>query len=137
MINQTTTEDGSQNAARTAEFQRSLLQRAGGALTVEQVRSLLGCDSGRSVREAVVARRLIAMDVAGIELFPAFQFDKDDVAPGIALVLSEAPNTSPWAILQFFVEGDEALGDDLPMDLIKRGPDEIARAARFARTLEY
>ena len=128
--------DGGQNLTRTAEYRLTMLQRAGGAFTAAQVKSMLGCTSAENVREAVAAHRLLAVDVTGVMLFPAFQFDENRVVPGMAAVLSAAPKTNPWAVLQFFVAGDEGLGDDLPMDLVKGGRDDIARASRFARTLE-
>ena len=126
----------SERSARAAEFQRDILKRAGGALTEEQVRLMLGHQFITDVRQATAAHRLLAVHVDGVELFPAFQFEGDSVIPGMEAVLERLPNTSPWAILQFFVQGDEGLGDDLPMDLLRRGPGDIERAARFARTLE-
>jgi len=122
--------------ARTAEFKRDLLQRAGGTLTTEQVRELLGHKSVQAVHKAVAAHRLLAVDDSGTKLFPAFQFDGGQILPGMAHILAAAPSASTWALLQFLVEGDEGLGPDRPIDLIKAGPEDLARAARFARTLE-
>jgi hypothetical protein len=123
MADEPADEDQTGRLARTAEFQRDLLQRAGGAFTTEKIRSTLGYKSAQAVNEAVTCRRLLVVDVDGTRLFPAFQFHGGSIVPGMADVLSAAPNTGPWELLQFFVAGDEGLGDDLPMDLIRHGPD--------------
>jgi hypothetical protein len=128
--------DAAERLVRTAEFKRDLLQRAGGSLTAEQVRTLLGYKSFPAVHKAVAARRLLVLDDNGIKLFPAFQFDGSHILPGIADILAAAPNTSFWASLQFLVDGDERLGPERPMGLIKGGRDSCARAVRRARTLE-
>lgn len=122
--------------ARTAEFKRDLVDRAGGALTAEQVQKLLGYKSVQATHKAVASRRLLAVDDNGRKLFPAFQFDGAAIAPGMAAVLTATPTTSPWALLQFMVDGDEGLGDQRPMDMVKGGPREIERLVRFASTLE-
>ena len=122
--------------ARTAEFKRDLVERAGGALTTEQVQKLLGYRSVQAVHKAVASRRLLAVDDNGRKLFPAYQFDGGSVAPGMAAVLAAASTTSPWALLQFMVDGDEGLGDERPKDMVKGGAETIKRLARFASTLE-
>jgi hypothetical protein len=128
--------EAAQQLARTAEFKRELLQRAGGQMTTKQVRNLLGYKSVQAVHKAVVSRRVLAVDDNGTKLFPAFQFDGDHVIVGMAAILAATPTTSPWALLQFLVEGDDGLGDDRPIDLIRGGLDSVQRLARFARTLE-
>lgn len=121
---------------RTAEFKRDLIDRAGGALTAEQVQKLLGHKSMQAVYKAIASRRLLAVDDNGRKLFPAFQFDGSSVASGMAAVLVATPSTSPWVLLQFMVDGDEGLGDDQPMDMVKGGGETIKRLIRFASTLE-
>lgn len=122
--------------ARTAEFKRGLVEQAGGALTAEQVQKLLGYKSVQAVHKAVASRRLLAVDDNGRKLFPAFQFDGAAIAPGIPAVLAAVPTTSPWALIQFMVEGDEGLGDERPMGMVKGGPKTVERLVRFASTLE-
>lgn len=121
--------------ARTAAFKREMIERAGGALTAEEVRTLLGYKSVQAVHKAVANRRLLVVDDNGRKLFPAFQFDGAGIAPGIGPVLEASPTTRGWAMLQFLVDGDEGLGDEDPMDMVKGDPDTIARLARFAATL--
>lgn len=119
-----------------AAYKASLLTLAGGALSAEDVRSMLGYASTHEVLEAVAARRLLALELNGANVFPAFQFEGGGTVPGVAEILSATPNTGPWELLQYMVKGDEGLGSDLPMDLVHGSPDEIERAVRFARTLE-
>lgn len=128
--------DAAERLVRTAEFKRDLLQRAGGSLTAEQVRTLLGYKSVQAVYKAVAVGRLLVLDDNGTKLFPAFQFDGSHILPGMADFLAAAPDTSPWALLQFMVDGAEGLGPERPMNLVKSGRDACARTVSFARTLE-
>ena len=122
--------------SRTAEFKRVLVERAGGALTARQVQKLLGYRSVQAVHKAVASRRLFAVDDNGRKLFPAFQFDGSSVVSGMAAVLAVTPTTSPWALLQFMVDGDEGLGDEQPTNMVSGGAETIKRLIRFASTLE-
>lgn len=122
--------------ARTAEFKRDLIERAGGALTAEDVRKLLGHKTVQAVHKAVASRRLLCVDDNGRKLFPAFQFDGAAPVSGMAAVLAATPTTKPWALLQFMVDGDEGLGDERPTDMIKGGAEAMERLVRFASTLE-
>lgn len=125
-----------ESLARTAEFKRDLIDRAGGALTSEQVRKLLGYKSVQAVHKAAASGRLLAVDDNGRPLYPAFQFDGAAILPGIATVISATPTTKPWALLQFMVDGDEGLGDERPMDMLKGGAAAFDRLVRFAGKLE-
>lgn len=129
-------QEAAERLAQAAEFRRDLLARSGGALSTEQVRTLLGYKSTQAVHKAVAARRLLAVDDNGTRRFPAFQFDGASLRPALAAILAAAPGASPWALLQFLIEGDEGLGTDRPIALLDGGPDAIARLVRFARTLD-
>lgn len=122
--------------ARTAEFKRDLIDRAGGALTAEQVRQLLGHKSVQAVHKAIASRRLLVVDDNGRKLFPAFQFDGAAIVPGIAALLAATPNTATWALLQFLVDGDEGLEGEHPIEMLKGPPEALDRLVSFARTLE-
>ena len=122
------------NQERVADFNRDMWFRAGGALTIHQAAGVLG--SMEAVNEAVAARELLCVEDDGANLYPAFQFQDSGVAPGMGEVLKATPNTSPWELLQFFVAGDEGLGSDSPMELIKGSLEDIERAVRFARVGE-
>ena len=120
----------------TAEFKRRMLTGAGGALTAAQVREVLGHKSLQAVYKAVKERRLLMVEDNGQQLFPAFQFHEGLVSPVVPALLKAAPNTDGWGILQFLTSGDQGLGDQRPLALIKGGPDDVSRVIRFARTLE-
>jgi len=120
---------------RETEFKREMLERAGGGLTIEEVKARLRYDSTLSVFDAAESRLLLAVDDDGTKLFPAFQFDGDQIHSGMREILEITQNASAWAILQYMVEGDEGLGSDLPMHLIRQGDEAVERAVRFAHTL--
>jgi len=125
-----------EGSTRATGFKREMLELAGGGLTVGDVQTRLQYPTTRAVCDAVESRRLLAVDDNGTKLFPAFQFDGGQIIPAMNDILQAVPNANPWAILQYMVRGDEGLGDDLPMDLIRQGDHAIERAVRFARTLE-
>jgi len=128
--------NAAERLAQAAAFKRDLVERAGGALTTDGVRGLLGYKSTQAVHKAVAARRLFCVDDNGTRLFPAFQFDGASIRPAMAAVLAAAPQASGWALLQFLVEGDEGLGADRPLALLDGGPQAVERLARFVRTLD-
>lgn len=122
--------------SRAAEFKRDLIKRAGGALTADDVKNLLGHKTVQAVHKAVGSRRLFVVDDNGRKLFPAFQFDGDSIARGMGAVLAATPTTNPWALLQFMVDGDEGLGGEQPISMVKGNAETIKRLVRFASTLE-
>ncbi|CAM4204498.1 hypothetical protein NOLU111490_12815 [Novosphingobium lubricantis] len=117
-------------------FKRRMIDAAGGALTAERVRTLLGHKTIQAVYKAVKDRRLLMVEDNGTKLFPVFQFDGNAILPGIAKVLSAAPHTTGWAILQFLIGGDEGLDGMSPIELLKGSDAEVERIVRFARALE-
>ena len=123
-------------ARRTAAFKRDLLTRAGGVLTTAQVRERLGWRSDRAVLRAAATRRLLAVDARRRKLFPAFQFIGDAVLPSVAKALAAAPNTTAWAMLQFFLDGDEALGEERPIEMLRGGEAAVSRLVRLAGRLD-
>ena len=100
------------------------------------MRKLLGYKSVQAVHKAVASGRLLAVDDNGRALHPAFQFDGAAIIPGMAAVLAATPTTKPWALLQFMVEGDEGLGDERPIDMLKGDPETVRRLVRFAAKSE-
>ncbi|PQA88326.1 hypothetical protein CW354_08480 [Marinicaulis flavus] len=125
-----------EDAANAVRFRQRMLKAAGGALKAEDVRQLLGYKSVQAVYKAANNRRMLVVEDGGVKLFPKFQFAGGVLNPAIADVLGAAPNTSGWAILQFLVSGDEGLGKASPIALLRKGPAEAERVARFARALE-
>jgi hypothetical protein len=134
------TEDGDptlkNSIVAAAEFKRRLLAAAGGALSADEVREILGHKTVQAVYKAARERRLLMVDDNGRKLFPAFQFEGDQVAPAVPEILSAAPHTDGWRMLQFLVSGDEGLGTARPIDLLRGKAEDVRRVKRFARTLE-
>lgn len=117
-------------------FKRQMIDAAGGALTAEKVRTLLGHKTIQAVYKAVKDRRLLMVEDNGTKLFPVFQFDGNAILPGISKVLNATPQTTGWVILQYLVGGDEGLDGMRPIELLKGSDAEVERVVRFARTLE-
>lgn len=116
-------------------FKRRMIEQAGGAFDAEAVRKLLGHKTVQAVYKAARDRRLLMVEDNGAKLFPAFQFDGDTIRPAIPRILAAVPDATGWALLQFLVSGDEGLGNERPIDLLKRDEADIARVIRFAQTL--
>ena len=127
---------GVEPPADAALFKHRLLKAAGGAYDAEEVRVLLGWEALEAVYEAARDRRLLMVDLGDAGVFPARQFRDGAVSPALALILAAAPVTRPWGVLQFLVAGDEALGSDLPIDLLWSCAADVKRVVRVARTLE-
>ena len=123
-------------ARRTAAFKRDLLARAGEVLTTAQVRERLGWRSDHAVLRAAATRRLLAVGARPRKLFPAFQLVGDAVLPSVAKVLAAAPNITAWVMLQFFVDGDEALGEERPIEMLRGDEAAVSRLVRFAGRLD-
>lgn len=119
--------------ARGAAFKKRMIESSGGVLTAEQVRDLLGYET---VEQAVADRLMLAVDDNGTRLFPAFQFDGDTLRPVMACILTAAPNSSGWTLLQYLVSGDEGLGLCKPINMLNGGPEDIDLVLRFARVLD-
>ncbi len=128
--------EAAEKITRAIAFKRRMIEAAGGALTAEKVRELLGHKTIQAVYKAVKDRRLLMVEDNGTKLFPAFQFDGNAILPGIAGVLGAAPQTSGWAVLQFLVAGDEGLDGAKPIDLLRGSAADVEQVVRFARTLE-
>lgn len=116
-------------------FKRRMIEQAGGAFDAEAVRKLLGHKTVQAVYKAARDRRLLMVEDNGAKLFPAFQFDGDTIRPAIPRILAAVPDATGWTLLQFLVSGDEGLGNERPIDLLKRDEADIARVIRFAQTL--
>ncbi len=76
--------DAANRVTNTIAFKRRMLDAAGGALTAEQVRALLGHKTIQTVYQAAKDRRSLMVEDRETKLFPAFQFD------GNAIHLQEA-----------------------------------------------
>ena len=114
-------------------FKRRMIEGAGGAFDAEAVRRLLGHKTVQAVYKAAREHRLLMVDDNGSKLFPACQFDGNAVRPAIGRILAASADLGGWAVLQFLVCGDEALGDARPLDLLAGSEADIARLVRAAQ----
>ncbi len=110
---------------------RQLLEAEGGVLTGEEVAGLL-----HLTRQAVDKRRR-AGRLLGISLgrrgyvYPAWQFGRNGVLPGLEAVLVDLREHDPWMQAGFFLNGHTRLGGKPPVAELRRGHVEaVRRAAR-------
>jgi hypothetical protein len=107
--------------ARGAALKRDLLERAGGALTVEEVAVVLGV-SPNAVHARHDRGTLFAVrDGTGKGLYPACQFDNEGSLPGLDLVLAAFTVEGAWTRLSVLLSPAPAIGGATPLDLLRRG----------------
>jgi hypothetical protein len=64
-------------------------------------------------------------------VFPSWQFTERGLLPGFDEVLADLRTVSPWAQLQFFLNGNLRLNGASPLEELRRGNvAEVRRAAR-------
>lgn len=116
--------------ARGALAQREMLAVDGPPLRVGEVAHRLGI-SRQAVDKRRQAARLLAVSLgARTFLYPAWQFTETGVLPGLEQVLQILGDSPPWARLRFFVSGNHRLGEERPLDALRRGHlDKVITAA--------
>ena len=106
--------------AEGARLKSDLLERAGGALGVGQVASLL-----RVSRQAVDKRRkagkLIAVPAGEDYAYPACQFTDEGVVAGLDKALGVMPVQDPWMRLEWLLTEDDVLEGSSPLVALKLG----------------
>jgi hypothetical protein len=106
--------------AEGARLKSDLLERAGGALGVGQVASLL-----RVSRQAVDKRRkagkLIAVPAGEDYAYPACQFTDEGVVAGLDKALGVMPIQDPWMRLEWLLTEDDVLEGSNPLAALKLG----------------
>lgn len=118
--------------AKLAERQRSLLQRAGGGLRVEEVARLLKL-SEREVEQRRAAQSLLAVrdSDSGTWIYPACQFKGGRAVPGLAQVLAGFTMQNPWTQLYVLISEDPALDGRTPVQALAEGEtDAVLSIAR-------
>jgi hypothetical protein len=104
--------------AEGARLKSDLLERAGGALGVGQVASLL-----RVSRQAVDKRRkagkLIAVPAGEDYVYPACQFTDEGVVAGLDKALGVMPVQDPWMRLEWLLTEDDVLEGSSPLAALK------------------
>lgn len=108
------------------------LKEAGGAFKPEEVQKLLNGISRQALEKRVKDGSLLAVPgPSNRRRYPAIQFTRDGVVPGLKKVQEALPTRNPWAILNFLVRSDSRLGDRKPIDVLRNGDvDLVVSAAR-------
>ena len=84
----------------------------------------------------IVERRVVNFGWRGEYLVPMFQFDRADmgVRQQVSAVLDEFGRTfDDWELASWFALPNTWLGDDTPIDVIRRKPHAVIQAARADR----
>ena len=104
---------------------RSDLKEAGGAFTLEEVQALLNGVSRQAVEKRVKEGSLLAVPgPSNRRRYPAVQFTRDGVVPGLKEVQAALPTRNPWAVLNFLVRPDHRLGGRPPIEVLLKGQVE-------------
>lgn len=106
--------------ARGAEMKRELLEEAGGGWKASTVAGHLGI-----TRQAVDRRRrrgtLLAVEMGGEHLYPAFQFTEHSVIAGLTEVLGAFQVESPWTRLSVLLSGTPMHPETRVIDALRSG----------------
>lgn len=107
-----------------------LLHAEGRPWTVQAVADHLGI-TRQAVAKRLRARRLLAVDIGRHgQAYPAWQFVRGGVLPGLEPVLSALAEHDPWMQLDFFLGENLLLGGETPLAVLRRGDDAaVLRAA--------
>ncbi|MBP2293239.1 hypothetical protein [Azospirillum rugosum] len=119
--------------AAGAKAKQDLLERAGGALGVNAVATLLGI-TRQAVDKRRRAHRLIAIPQGQDYAYPAAQFVEGGLVPGLDRALAGMPIQDPWMRLEWLLTGDDELDGASPLEALKAGrtDDVVANAAGHA-----
>lgn len=108
------------------------LRAAGGTYSVDDVRALLNDISRQAIDKRVNEGALLAVPgPSGARRFPTAQFDKHGgVVQGLKRVRKALGFSSPWAVLNFLVNGNDHLNGRRPIDVLHQGDvDPVVTAA--------
>ena len=116
---------------RGVELARADLEAAGGAFDLEEVRTLLHEVTRQRVEKRVKNGTLLAVPgPSNRRRYPTFQFLRGgEVVEGLKEVQEALPTRNPWAVLNFFVQPDDRLGGQKPIDVLKAGDISLVVSA--------
>ena len=109
------------------------LKAADGTYEIDEVRALLRNVSRQAVDKKVADGSLLAVPgPSGARRFPAAQFaDDGSVVKGLKEVQAALGFESKWSVLNFLVNGHDLLGDERPIDVLRRG--DLGRVVDVAK----
>ena len=120
--------------ARGVHERERLAARAGGLLSAEDIGRALGGISRQAVDKRRRAHQLLGVKLASDWRYPAMQVGDDgEILAGLPEVLAELEELSPWAILDFLLAEDAALGGVTPLGALRLGGDGAASVLRIAK----
>jgi hypothetical protein len=106
------------------------LKEAGGAFTQAEVQTLLNGVSRQALEKRVKDGSLLAVPgPSNRRRYPAIQFTREGVVPGLKKVREALPTRNPWTILNFLVRSDSRLGGRKPIDVLRNGDVEVVVSA--------
>jgi hypothetical protein len=106
-----------------AEYKQWLIRKAGGVLEEDLVADWLGM-SLPELRRYTEAGELIAVDMGGRTVYPAFQLKNPTTILHMRKILSVMPIRSSWMRLEWFLTPDSALDGDTPWKALQTGRRE-------------
>jgi len=109
------------------------LKAADGTYEIDEVRRLLRDVSRQAVDKRVADGSLLAVPgPSGARRFPAAQFARDgSVVRGLREVQEALGFESKWSVLNFLVNAHDLLGDERPIDVLRRG--DVGRVVEAAK----
>jgi hypothetical protein len=109
-----------------------LLAAEGGTLPISAVMSLLGLKSRQAVQQRRARGKLLGLPVGGSSyLYPVWQFDRQQVLPGLPEALAALEGLDPWGHAAYLLGGDTRLDGLRPLDALRAGRvAEVVAAAR-------
>lgn len=101
-------------------------------LSVAEAAKVLGVSSRQAVHQRIARGTLLAMDLAGQTVLPAYQFDGSKVRPEVSHVLKllRPARLSDEAVVSWFGTGQPELEGSRPADWLGKDPARLYEAAR-------
>ena len=106
-----------------AEYKQWLIRQAGGVLEEDLVADWLDM-SLPELRRHTEAGDLIAIDMDGRTVYPAFQLKNPTTILNVRKILSVMPIKASWMRLEWFLTPDSALDGDTPWEALRAGRRE-------------
>ena len=107
-----------------AEYKRWLIRKAGGVVEEDMVADWLGM-SLLELRRYTEGGELIAVDMDGRTVYPAFQLKNPKTVLDVREILSVMPIKAPWMRLEWFLTPDGVLDGDTPWEALRAGRREV------------
>lgn len=118
---------------RGIEARSKLLEQEGGAVSADDLGSMLGGITPQAVNKRRKAGRLLGLPVGENRFrYPVWQLEGGRVLPGFEEVLGAFGVESPWMRAAFLLGGSPSLGGERPLDEIRNGNIEAVKRAAGA-----